>query len=203
MKKKRNWLTLAAIILVMYVLFFPTITPELAIRKYMFFTLHPIKAFTAKLQNNDNISSYGNQYYVGDLRKSFISVQKKSLGWYVTSALGQDHRKDWFLMKKIMLSILLLLQFSACSYSFHQETWLQDPEKRNGMVRSLINQQHELKGMTEQEIIQLLGEPAEKLDKPTRQFVYYLGRAGFGVDDSLFRLTFKNGKLESHEVTHD
>lgn len=47
------------------------------------------------------------------------------------------------------------------------------------MVQSLINK-YELKGMTEAEIIDLLGEPAQKLDQPSRQYVYYLGKAGLG-----------------------
>lgn len=58
--------------------------------------------------------------------------------------------------------------------------------------------------MTNTEIIDLLGEPEQMLDEPSPQFVYYLGRAGLGVDDSLLRLYFnKNGELESHEITHD
>jgi hypothetical protein len=106
-------------------------------------------------------------------------------------------------MKKIVLSVLLLLILCSCSSQFNKETWLKEPDKRNDMVQSLINK-HELKGMTEAEVIDLLGEPAQKLDEPYRQYVYYLGRAGLGVDDSLLRLNFnKNGELESHEVTHD
>lgn len=50
--------------------------------------------------------------------------------------------------------------------------------------------------MTETEIIGLLGEPEQKLDELSRQYVYYLGRAGLGGDDRLLRLDFFN-KLES------
>lgn len=106
-------------------------------------------------------------------------------------------------MKKIFLSLILLLILSSCSNQFNKEKWLEAPEKRNSMVYSLINK-YELEGMTETEIVNLLGEPAEKLDEPDRQYVYYLGRAGLGVDDSLLRLSFnQNGELESHEITHD
>ncbi|WP_091182724.1 hypothetical protein [Paenibacillus catalpae] len=106
-------------------------------------------------------------------------------------------------MKKIVLSFLLLVILCSCSSQFNKETWLEEPDKRNDMVHSLIKM-YELKGMTETEIIDLLGEPAEKREEPSRQFVYYLGRAGLGVDDSLMRLNFnKNGELESHEVSHD
>ena len=107
-------------------------------------------------------------------------------------------------MKKMLLSIAILLILCACTNNrFDQETWLNEPEKRNSMVHSLINQ-FELVGMTETEIIALLGEPAQKVDEPSRQYVYYLGRAGLGVDDSLLRLNFNNdSEIESHEVTHD
>jgi len=107
-------------------------------------------------------------------------------------------------MKKIILSCLVLLILSSCSSrQFDQEAWMKEPEKRSGMVSSLTGK-YELKGMTETEIIDLLGEPEEKLDEPSRQYVYYLGRAGLGVDDSLLRLSFdENGELESHRVTHD
>lgn len=106
-------------------------------------------------------------------------------------------------MKKIFLSLLLLLILCACGSSFDKEQWLSEPETRNSMVNSLTNK-YELEGMTEKEIIDLLGEPAQKLDEPARHFVYYLGRAGLGVDDSLLKLHFnQDGELESHELTHD
>jgi hypothetical protein len=106
-------------------------------------------------------------------------------------------------MKKLLLSLLLLLILCSCSAQFDKETWSKEPEKRNNMVHNLINK-YELDGMTDAEIIDLLGEPEQKLDEPSPQFVYYLGRAGLGVDDSLLRLYFnKSGKLESHEITHD
>ncbi|GLX68216.1 hypothetical protein MU1_25610 [Paenibacillus glycanilyticus] len=71
------------------------------------------------------------------------------------------------------------------------------------MVHSLIKKYH-LVGMSEAEIVDLLGKPSLKVDEPTRQYVYYLGRAGLGVDDSLLRLYFNNnGELDRHEITHD
>ncbi|NUU74449.1 hypothetical protein [Paenibacillus xylanilyticus] len=107
-------------------------------------------------------------------------------------------------MKRMMLSVLLLLILSACNNNqFDKETWLTEPEKRNSMVYSLKNK-YELIGMTETEIIDLLGEPAQKVNEPSLQYVYYMGRAGYGVDDSLLRLNFnKDSEIESHEVTND
>lgn len=106
-------------------------------------------------------------------------------------------------MKKVLPSLLLLLVLCACGTPFDKEQWLTEPDSRNSMVDSLANK-HKLEGMTEEEIIDLLGEPAQKLDEPARQFVYYLGRAGLGVDDSLLKLHFnQKGGLESYEITHD
>jgi hypothetical protein len=107
-------------------------------------------------------------------------------------------------MKKFVFASLLLLILCSCSStSFNKETWSNEPEKRNGILQSLVKQ-HELKGMTEADIIDLLSEPAQKLDEPSRQFIYYLGRAGFGVDDSLLRLYFnEEGMVKRYEVTHD
>ena len=107
-------------------------------------------------------------------------------------------------MKKIVLSFLALLILCSCgNQPFDQEAWLKEPEKRQGMMSSLTKK-YELKGMTEKEVVNLLGEPAQKLDEPSRQYVYYLGRAGLGVDDSLLRLSFnENGEVEDHQVSHD
>lgn len=100
-------------------------------------------------------------------------------------------------MKKIIISFLLVLMLCSCS-RFDQETWLNEPEKRQGMVSSL-----KLKGMTESEIIDLLGEPAEKLTDPSRQFLFYIGSAGLGVKVTLLQLHFdKNGNVESHDIIY-
>ncbi|WP_151734856.1 lipoprotein [Paenibacillus tengchongensis] len=105
-------------------------------------------------------------------------------------------------MKKIVLAILLLLILSACGNEFTKESWLDKREERSGMVSSLL-QKHELTGMTVAEVKELLGEPEQIKSDPT-EYVYYLGRAGLGVDDLLFRLTFdEDGKLITHEQTHD
>lgn len=100
-------------------------------------------------------------------------------------------------MKKIIISFLLVLMLCSCS-RFDQETWLNEPEKRQDMVSSL-----KLKGMTESEIINLLGEPAEKLTDPSRQFLFYIGSAGLGVKVTLLQLHFdKNGTVESHSIIY-
>ncbi|MFX3634718.1 MAG: hypothetical protein ACE3L7_23030 [Candidatus Pristimantibacillus sp.] len=102
-------------------------------------------------------------------------------------------------MKKIIISFLLVLILCSCS-RFDQETWLKEPEKRHDMVSSLTSK-YKLKDMTENEIIDLLGEPSEKLTEPSRQFLFYIGSAGLGVKVTLLQLHFdENGKVESHNI---
>jgi len=70
------------------------------------------------------------------------------------------------------------------------------------MVSSLISK-YKLKGMTENEIFDLLGEPSEKLTDPSRQFLYYIGSAGLGVKATLLQLYFdEDGKVESHDIIY-
>ncbi len=105
-------------------------------------------------------------------------------------------------MKAIIISFLMLLILCSCSSQFDQETWLKEPEKRQDMVSSLTNK-FKLKGMTESEIIELLGEPEEKLSEPSRQLLYYIGSAGLGVKVTLLQLQLdESGKVESHDILY-
>lgn len=104
-------------------------------------------------------------------------------------------------MRKVSISFLLLLILCSCS-RFDQEAWLKEPDKRHDMVSSLTSN-YKLTGMTEREIIDLLGEPAEKLTEPSRQFLYAVGSAGMGVKVTLLQLHFDNtGKVESHDIIY-
>lgn len=106
-------------------------------------------------------------------------------------------------MKKLPFVIILILILCSCSNQFESEKWLKEPEKRSSMVYDLINK-YELEEMTETQIVDLLGKPEQIVEEPFREYVYYLGRAGLGVDDSLLRLKFNNdGELESYKITSD
>jgi len=102
---------------------------------------------------------------------------------------------------RFTIAVAILFVLSGCgALSFDSDKWKDKPEERNRMVSSLLNT-HELVGMTEDEIITLLGKPDEKKESPENQFVYLLGRAGLGVDDYLLILQFDDhGKLESHRT---
>lgn len=103
---------------------------------------------------------------------------------------------------KLLLALVLLFSLSACVKAFDGEKWSENREERGSMMDSL-QKKHELKGMTEDEIIDLLGEPESK-EESERTFVYYLGRASLGVDDRLLKLYFsEDGKVESYQITSD
>jgi len=106
-------------------------------------------------------------------------------------------------VKRITFVLLVLIFLCSCSNQFNKDIWLEEPDKRNDMVYNFVNN-YDIKGMTKEEITSLLGEPEQKVDAPAIQYVYYLGRAGFGVDDSLLRLYFDQKEtIESYKITHD
>ncbi|GGG54646.1 hypothetical protein [Paenibacillus radicis (ex Gao et al. 2016)] len=107
-------------------------------------------------------------------------------------------------MRKTVIALLGLLLLCACQSQFTADSWASDREKRSEMLSDLLNKNNNLVGKTENEIIALMGKPEEKLDEPSSQYVYYLGRAGLGVDDSLLVLQFdENWKVESHKIRYD
>lgn len=64
------------------------------------------------------------------------------------------------------------------------------------MMEDLQNN-YELDGMTEREIVKLLGEPGSKFKT---EWTYTLGMARRGIDTGTLSLTFENGKVKSHHI---
>jgi hypothetical protein len=60
-----------------------------------------------------------------------------------------------------------------------------------------LQDKHQLDGMTENEIIELLGEPRRK---SSIEWTYHLGMARQGIDTGTLRLTFENGRVKNHHV---
>lgn len=85
MSKKYIWITIAALLIV-YVVFFPSPTAEIAVRKQLLFTAHPIKAFSDSLHEGTikNDPKYGDLYEVEGL-DTVIYVKRNKLGWRVSS----------------------------------------------------------------------------------------------------------------------
>ncbi|RKP56851.1 hypothetical protein D7Z26_02350 [Cohnella endophytica] len=74
-------------LLIVYLVFFPSPTPEIAVRKHLFFSFHPMKAITKSIHEGTikNDPRYGDEYEVNDLSQSYFYVKKNALGWRVTS----------------------------------------------------------------------------------------------------------------------
>lgn len=76
-----------AAILIVYVVFFPSPTAELAVRKHLLLSFHPIKAFSNDVHKGTitNDPKYGDLYEADGLDASVIYVKKNALGWKVAS----------------------------------------------------------------------------------------------------------------------
>ena len=60
-----------------------------------------------------------------------------------------------------------------------------------------LQEEHQLDGITEEQIIELLGEPGSKSDA---EWTYDLGMARSGIDTGTLSLTFENGKVKTHNI---
>jgi outer membrane protein assembly factor BamE (lipoprotein component of BamABCDE complex) len=60
-----------------------------------------------------------------------------------------------------------------------------------------LEDDYKLDGMTEEEVVKLLGEPGAK---STIEWTYDLGMARRGIDTGTLSLTFENGKVKTHHV---
>jgi len=60
-----------------------------------------------------------------------------------------------------------------------------------------LQDDYELDGMTEGEIVKLLGEPGSR---SIVEWTYDLGMARQGIDEGTLSLTFENGRVKTHHV---
>jgi hypothetical protein len=80
------------------------------------------------------------------------------------------------------------------------KNWRESEEEmslRWNMITDLEDN-YKLKGMTDEEIVDLLGVPETKSNT---EWTYYLGMAGHGIDTGTLSLTFDKGKVRSYEIT--
>lgn len=103
---------------------------------------------------------------------------------------------------------VLSVAFKPTLYNYFSRTEFNSEKWRNwemtedtmtlrwDMVDDLQNN-YELDGMTETEIIKLLGEPESKT---IIEWIYDLGMARRGINTGTLSLTFENGKVKTHHV---
>ena len=104
---------------------------------------------------------------------------------------------------------LMLFFFAAVilvyrdQHSFSTEKWVREPEKRWKMVDDLLVD-YELVGMTESEILSLLGNSDESnpLDEKHR-FVYDLGEGVSNIDSYWLLIDFSEGAVSQYCLTSD
>ena len=107
----------------------------------------------------------------------------------------------------ILFGILLICSCSNRSgIKFDSNKWKNWVETESTMslrwdycMRNDLIKQHKLKGLSEPEVIKLLGEPEKKSE---HEFRYYLGMARRGIDTGSLILTMKNGVVIDYRIWH-
>ena len=91
------------------------------------------------------------------------------------------------------------------NHTFSTSKWLDDPENRAAIVDDLLKK-HELVGMTEEEVIALLGENNNDRGyfNADNRYVYYLGLdQGFSIDCQWLILDFTDGVVSKTFIETD
>jgi hypothetical protein len=104
-------------------------------------------------------------------------------------------------MKFIVTIFLILLSLSSCTdIRFNSEKWKSwdnresETNLRWDMANDLI-ENYNLKGKTQSEIIDLLGEPESNVQNPSNDYNYDLVPCRRGIDFGSLIIVFKNGRV--------
>lgn len=104
------------------------------------------------------------------------------------------------------LVILFLVWFGSFQYwhTFTTEKWLEHPDRRAKMTADLF-EKYDLAGMTEDEILSLLGQNdnARGYFHQDSRFVYYLGDERTIIDSEWLLIDFENGVVKAYSMTMD
>ncbi|MNC40681.1 hypothetical protein D3C76_133230 [compost metagenome] len=85
-KSKARYLYISAGIIALYLVFFPSFSPELAVRKSLL-PRHPVLAVTGEVTEGriKNDPRYGELYVVEKADLPYVYVKKNRLGWTAAS----------------------------------------------------------------------------------------------------------------------
>lgn len=109
------------------------------------------------------------------------------------------------------LIFLIAAMILSCVYykekhSFSTEKWITEPDKRALFVNDLLTD-HNLIGMSENEVLELLGEHDNRMGTFVQddRYVYCLGLEGqlFKIDNQWLILDFTNGLVSEYAVRMD
>ena len=89
-------------------------------------------------------------------------------------------------------------------HTFTQEKWLKHPESRARITDNML-EQYDLIGMTEQEVLDLLGPNDNRMGYFTQEnrFVYCLGGERMIMDNEWLLIDFADGVVSEYSMTTD
>lgn len=110
----------------------------------------------------------------------------------------------------ITVAFVLAIIIASVAYhdkhTFSTSKWLDDPEGRTAIVDNLL-EKYELVGMSEDDVLSLLGEPDNDYGyfNADNRYVYYMGaeRGLFGIDSEWLILDFMDGVVSDSYITTD
>ena len=110
----------------------------------------------------------------------------------------------------ILVFLVVCLILAACvwkyQHTFTTEKWLENPGERTKIVDNLL-ENHALVGMTQEEILTLLGEDDAEYGyfSEENQWVYYMGmeRGLISIDSEWLLLNFQDGVVTACDITTD
>lgn len=104
------------------------------------------------------------------------------------------------------LVAVLLVRYGSYRYwhTFTSEKWLENPERRAKMTADLF-EDYMLIGMTEDEVIDLLGQNNNDYGyfNQNNRFVYYLGNERTIIDSEWLLIDFENDIVKEYSMTMD
>lgn len=110
------------------------------------------------------------------------------------------------------ISVAFVLAIIIASVAYHDKhtfstsKWLGNPEERTAIVDDLL-EKYELVGMSEENVLSLLGEPDNDYGyfNADNRYVYYMGaeRGLFGIDSEWLILDFMDGVVSDSYITTD
>ena len=90
-------------------------------------------------------------------------------------------------------------------HTFSTEQWLAEPAERTKIVDDLL-ENHSPVGMTEEEVLALLGQPSDEMPVTEQDTLcYYLGdeRGLISIDSEWLVLSLQDGVVSSADITTD
>lgn len=102
-----------------------------------------------------------------------------------------------FTVLSVIVNSGIYLGITGYLSDYSRKKWDRYENFRIYMIDDL-QKEHQLIGKSEEEIIELLGEPARKPDSGPRRFEYYVGDSM--IDPYVYEIIFNNGIVENTMV---